>query len=131
MRLGMKAFFALILTSCFQDDLKRLPLAPNTPIPTAPVTLLTSVSGYVIDESAACIAGATLTVVRGQALGRSVQQRTPCNAWSYDGGFILKDLTPGVALTVRVSAAGYAAQESTLVAGQVAPPVLFSPSRIP
>ena len=131
MRLAVTALAALTLTSCFQDDLNRFPVTPNGQIPTAPGIPLTSISGVVVDESGACIVNATVTVVRGQGLGRSVQQRTPCDSWSYFNGFVLKDLTPMGELTVRVTATGYAPLESTIVAGQVPPPVLFSLSRIP
>jgi hypothetical protein len=68
----------------------------------------------VINETGACIVGATVQVVRGQGLGQSITQTTPCDAWGYDGGVIFKDLTPGVEITIRASASGYAAQERTV-----------------
>jgi hypothetical protein len=52
----------------------------------------------ILDEGGACIVGATATVVRGQRLGQSITQ-TPCDAWAYGGGFVYKDLTPGVEMT--------------------------------
>jgi hypothetical protein len=69
--------------------------------------------------------------VRGQGLGQSVTQTTPCDAWGYEGGVIFRDLTPGVEMTLRASASGYAALEKTVVPSsgpQMA--VLFAPSRI-
>jgi hypothetical protein len=90
--------------------------------------------GMVVAESGVCIEGATATVVRGQGLGRSVQQKTPCDAWGYDGGFEFWDLTPGVEMTIRASAEGYAAREMTVF--PVSPGtwfsyVIFALSRIP
>jgi len=85
----------------------------------------------VVDESGVCIVGATVQVVNGQGVGQSNTQVTPCDAWSYDGGVMFRDLTPDVEMTLRASAPGYAAQEKTVVpslGGQMA--VLFVPSRI-
>jgi hypothetical protein len=85
----------------------------------------------VVDEAGVCIVGATVQVVRGQSLGQSITQTTPCDAWAYDGGVVFKDLTPGVEMTLRASASGYAAQETTVVPSsgpQMA--VLFTPSRL-
>ena len=50
----------------------------------------------VVDEGGACIAGATVQVVSGQAVGQSTTQITPCDAWSYGGGVTFHGLTPGV-----------------------------------
>jgi hypothetical protein len=85
----------------------------------------------VVDESGVCIVGATVQVVRGQGVGQSVKQTTPCDAWAYDGGFVFRDLTPGVEMTLRASASGYAEQEK-IVAPSSGPQmaVLFAPSRI-
>jgi len=89
--------------------------------------------GMVIADSGVCIDGATVTVVRGQALGRSITQTTPCDAWAYDGGFSFTDLTPGVEMTIRATAPGYNAREMTLVpwSGGQHMAVLFELSRIP
>jgi len=56
-----------------------------------------------------------VTVVRGQRLGQSITQTTPCDAWAYDGGFVFNNLTPGVEMTLRTSAVGYAPVEKTVV----------------
>jgi hypothetical protein len=84
----------------------------------------------VVDESGLCIAGATVQVVRGQGLGQSITQTTPCDAWGYDGGVVLRDLTPGVEMTLRASASGFAAQESVVPAPGPQMAILFTPSRI-
>jgi hypothetical protein len=83
----------------------------------------------VVDEAGLCIVGATIEVVDGA--GHAVTQTTPCDAWAYDGGVVFRDLTPGVEMTLRASASGYAAQEKTVVPSlgpQMA--VLFTPTRI-
>jgi uncharacterized protein (DUF39 family) len=69
----------------------------------------------VIDETGVCIVGATVQVVRGQGLGQNITQSTPCAAWDYDGGFVFRDLAPGVEMTLRASAPGYTAEEKTVV----------------
>jgi len=83
-----------------------------------------------VDEGGACIDGATFEVVRGQSAGVSVPQTTPCDAWSYDGGVLFKDLTPGVAMTLRATAPGWAPLEMTVVPTAASYSVtLFTPSR--
>jgi len=54
-------------------------------------------------------------VVDGQAKGQQRIQETPCDAWSYGGGFEFKNLIPGVALTIRASAPGWQTAEKTFV----------------
>ena len=86
----------------------------------------------VVDESGVCIEGATVQVVRGQRLGTIITQTTPCDAWSYgDDGVIFIGLTPGVEMTLRASASGYAALERTVIptSGGLTP-ILLTPSRI-
>ena len=65
----------------------------------------------VLTTSGGCIEGATIQIVfRGNA-GEPLTQRTPCSAWDYDGGVMLTDLTPGVEVTLRGAAPGYAPRE--------------------
>lgn len=71
--------------------------------------------GMVIEASGVCIAGATATVVGGQAIGQTIRQEIPCDAWAYDGGFLFTNLTPGVPMTIRASASGYVEREMTVV----------------
>ncbi len=103
--------------------------APGEP-PPGPAPSLTFLWGMVVDGSGACIVDATVTVVRGQRLGQSIQQTTPCNAWGYDGGFFFEGLTPGIEMTLRVAAPGYVQEEWTVTPSlgpQMA--VIFGPSR--
>lgn len=83
--------------------------------PSSPATRDASLWGMVIDGSGSCIAGATIRVVAGQAVHRTVAQQSPCGAWDYGGGFLLNGLTPGLAMTLRVSAPGYVAKDTTVV----------------
>jgi hypothetical protein len=71
--------------------------------------------GYVIDGSGICVPNATIEIVDGQGVGQRIRQETPCGAWDYGGGFTIKELTSGIALTVRASAPGFVTQEETFV----------------
>jgi len=68
----------------------------------------------VVTHGGVCIAGASVEVVRGQRVGPSVVQDTPCDAWSYDGGVMFRDLAPGVEMTLRATAPGYVTKEKTV-----------------
>jgi hypothetical protein len=117
----------LTLSGCSQENGRPLPNAPNLPAIND-----AWLWGMVVHDSGSCIVGATVSVVRGQALGRSIVQDTPCDAWAYSGGFEFKNLTPGVEMTLRASAPGYAAKEVTVVptsGGQMA--LLIEPTRLP
>ncbi len=65
-------------------------------------------------NSAICVVGAKVKVVRGQHAGQIATQTTPCDYWGYGGGFDFTGLTPGVAMTLRASAPGYASVEKTV-----------------
>ena len=132
MRIALTILSTMTLLGCSQEDVQVLPTSPVPVPPVQPASSLAWLWGMVVDESGVCIPGATATVVRGQGLGQSIKQTTPCNAWAYDGGFVFKDLTPGVEMTLRVSAGGYAVEEKTVLPSsgpQMA--VVFAPSRIP
>jgi hypothetical protein len=77
-----------------------------------------------------CLVDATIEVVRGQRTGQSITQ-TPCDLWDFGGGAWFRDLTPGVAMTLRASASGYAPQEQTVVPeDRHTADVIFTLSRI-
>ena len=132
MKVALVTLVTLILLGCSQQSSQGVPTAPGPVQTAAPVptpSAFASFWGMVVDETGVCIVGATLEVVRGQGAGLSFTQTAPCDVWSYDGGVVLMDLTPGVEMTFRAYAAGYAAQEKTIVpSGTQA--VLFTPSRI-
>ena len=101
------------------------PTLPSSPTPSGPIGspgspgpaagALGLLWGMVIDGGGACIEGATVLVLAGQGVGRTIVQRTPCDAWAYDGGFLLEDLAPGVEITLRASARGWETQEKTFL----------------
>jgi hypothetical protein len=62
--------------------------------------------------SGICIEDATLDVIRGQRAGEHYTQGL-CDIW-WVGGFEIKDLEPGVEMTLRISAPGYIPTELTV-----------------
>ena len=113
MRLAAIFSTALILFGCSPDSTQQSPTVPSPPVETAP--RLVNLLGIVIDPHGDCIEGVIVEVVSGQALGQRVTQSTPCDHWDTGGGFIFKDLTPGVAMTLRASAQGWGTQEKIVV----------------
>ena len=113
MKTALILLSTLLVLGCSSDDHG---LAQNSPIP-PPVEQepLASLWGMVVGESGACIEGATVTVVDGQGLGQSIEQTTDCDAWGYEAGFVFRNLTPGVAMTLRATAPGYGADERSVV----------------
>ena len=116
MKIAFPIFVALTMFGCSDGG---VPTAPNLPTTTASPTptpaVLTSLRGFVVEPGGACIKDAMVEVVRGQALGQRIVQDTPCDAWAYDGGFVFKELSPGVEMTLRASAPGWSTEEKTFV----------------
>ena len=122
MKILLRIVLVLAALSCYQDEALRLPVAPNPPLPPVPPSGPPIPAGsrgtvwiLVVEDSGVCVDSASATVLRGQGIGQTVQQVTPCGVWDYDGGILFKDLTPGVAMTLRVSAVGHVAQEMTVL----------------
>lgn len=98
--------------------------------------MLTRVFGrvYVDEESPVCLKGAVVSVVSGQGAGQSLVQDPNCYHWEQIG-FEFKNLTPGVAMTIRVSAPGYVTKDTTVVPWIETPytgpvtPLAITPSR--
>lgn len=127
MKIAMTMLSTLTLLGCSQDGTPRLPSTPSRPAD-QPAWLW----GMVIEDNGVCIVGATVTVVGGQALGLSVVQKTPCDAWGYGAGFEFKNLAEGVPMILRASAPGWAPKEVTAVptsGAQTA--LLIEPTRLP
>ena len=117
MRFAVIFSTALILFGCSQDSTQS-PTVPSVPSPPVQIALqLVNLRGVVVNPGGSCIEGASVEVVGGQAVGQKVMQSTPCDAWDdyFSGGFTLKDLTPGVAMTVRASAPGWGTREKNAV----------------
>ena len=115
-------FAAVTILGCSPDNAGRLPTSPGSlsgSTPSNPNLPTPNLSGLVwmmaVGQSGGCVDDATLDVVGGQGVGRSSSQIVPCGVWDYEGGIILRDLAPGVELTVRVSAPGYATKEMSLL----------------
>ena len=137
MRFVLITVVTLTLFGCSREMAQRSPTAPGPPpVPTtpAPPPELTFVWVVVIEKGGGggCIPGATVEIVRGQGLGRSVTQTTRgCSYWDPDYDAIFDGVNEGEELTLRASASGYAVKEITVVpksGGQSA--VLFELSRI-
>jgi len=81
----------------------------------------------VVDQGGACIPGATIQVVAGQHVGEPITQE-PCDAWAYSGGVEYHNLTAGVPMTLRATAPGYAAEDTTVTpaSGPVSA-IIFAP----
>lgn len=84
------------------------PLDPPTGSPTAWLWVM------VVEATGACIPGATVQVVAGQAAGNLVTQETPCSVWDYAGGVEYHKLVAGVPMTLRAAAPGYSTVDSTV-----------------
>ena len=115
MKLPLAILLAVTAFGCSLGDYTPMPFAPNPPSPPPPGGPPAWLWGMVIGQSGVCIEGATVSVVRGQALGKSARQETPCDVWAYAGGFEFRNLTPGVEMTLRAEAPGYATKEVTVV----------------
>ena len=105
----------VILFGCSRES----PTPPGSSLPSASPAPTTQTSaslwGMVIDTTGACVANATIEVVRGQGSGQRITQITPCGAWDYGGGFVFNDLTAGAEMTLRASASGWSTEEKTFI----------------
>jgi hypothetical protein len=118
MRFGAAILVIVALAGCSRESVPRIPTAPSPPAPPAPPGPGTGSAllwVMVIGESGACIDGATIQLVRAEGAGEPIPQRTPCGAWDDGGGLLLTDLTPGVELTLRGAASGYARREMSFL----------------
>ncbi|HJR33431.1 MAG TPA: carboxypeptidase-like regulatory domain-containing protein [Gemmatimonadales bacterium] len=117
MKTALNILSALTLVGCAGENPYRLPTYPEPPpdLPPGQSPSLTSLWGMVVAESGVCIVGATVTVVKGQSLGQTITQTTPCDAWDYANGFVFRNLTAGVEMTLRSSAMGYEPVEKIVV----------------
>ena len=132
MKSALTILGAVALWACTQPEpsgpilsgpIDSLPANP----PSNPPTANAWVWAMVIDSTGACIRGATVQVVAGQAIGDPVAQK-PCSVWDYSGGVELHNLISGVPVTLRATAPGYAAQEKTDIPfGAAQEAIIFEP----
>lgn len=115
MKFGVTILVIVALAGCSRESAPTAPASPVAPAPPAPPA---PPSGSALlwvmvmpQGSAMCLAGATVQIVGAEGAGEPIPQTTPCNVWSYDGGLLLTDLTPGVEVTLRGAASGYAPRE--------------------
>jgi hypothetical protein len=120
----------LALSGCSGDSSQALPTAPQSaPRPPAQASNSAALSGKVVDESGLGIKDAVVHVVGGQRAGESFEV-TSCGWWDYGCGFQIKDLIPGVEITLRATAPGYSPKEETVVPWTLSQEVNFGLDRI-
>jgi hypothetical protein len=120
MRLALAILTMLTFLGCSGDGAG--PAAPASPPPTFPSPPSPTpdssawVWAMVVAErgSGLCILDATVEVIAGQGLGQSAKQSEPCDIW-WIGGVEFKNLTAGVEITLRASAAGYVPEDKTVI----------------
>jgi hypothetical protein len=109
----------LALSGCSGDSSQPLPTAPSftqsPPLPTGQPGQRAWLWGMVVDKYGTCIEGAVVHVVSGQRAGESREQVTRCDVWDIVPGFQFDNLVPGVEMTLRATAPGYASKEQTFV----------------
>ena len=111
----------VVLAGCSSEGVPPIPTAPTSPVAPAPPAPPPPTTGsallwvMVLADSGACIEGATIQIVGAQGAGEAIPQKTPCDAWGYDGGLLLEDLTPGVKVTLRGAAPGYTPREESFL----------------
>jgi len=122
---------ALMAVSCGGDTLSSAEMygsgsssppraSSDTPAATTPAdTISRAASGWLwlmaVDGRGVCIENAGFEIVSGQGAGLTRTQSANCDAWSYDGGYMLYGLVPGSPMKIRASATGYLAVEKTVV----------------
>jgi hypothetical protein len=113
---------AVVLAGCSREGVPPTPTAPTSPVAPAPPAPPPPTTGSALlwvmvlpSDSAICIEGATIQIVGAQGAGEAIPQETPCDYWGYDGGLLLKDLTPGVEVTLRGAATGYTPREMSFL----------------
>jgi hypothetical protein len=109
MRYAVMILAAAALSGCGLEGPGPFVTTPSTDAP----PLRTKVFGFVLGEDF-CIDRASVTVVSGQGAGQTLVQDPNCYVWG-EVGFEFKDLTPGVAMTIRFSAPGYVTKDTTVV----------------
>lgn len=106
----------LIALSCAACSGQTLPAGPTPELRSPvdrPAPARATIAVMAVQENGICIEDAVLDIVSGQRAGEHYAPQGFCDAW-WIGGFELRDLEPGVDLTLRFSAPGYASTEWTV-----------------
>ena len=119
MRSGPKLLAALALSACGGDAASRPVMQRPALVPAVEAPATSTATAWlwvmVVDHSGVCVPKAVIVVVRGQDSGQVVTPSADCDAWSYDGGHMFRDLAPNVPMTIRASAPAYSTEEKTIV----------------
>ena len=118
MKFGVTLLVIVALAGCSRESVPRIPTAASPlAAPASPVLRTGSALLWVmvLENGGACLEGATIQIVRAEGAGEAIPQGTPCGAWDYGGGLLLTDLTPGVEVTLRGAASGYAPREMSFL----------------
>ncbi len=112
----------VVLAGCSNEGVSPPPTAPTSPVAPAPPAPPPPTTGSALlwvmvlpADSGQCIEGATIQIVGAEGAGKAIPQGTPCDAWGYDGGLLLEDLTLGVKVTLRGAATGYKPREMSFL----------------
>jgi hypothetical protein len=117
-------FVAVSLPGCSAQTPATPSPAGASPPRESPVR---TVYGVVIDGRGACIAGAMVEVIAGQAIGLKSAQSGPCDAWWPFNGFQFRNLIPGLSLRLRATAPGHLPKEMTVMPDLQAVEFLLDP----
>jgi hypothetical protein len=111
----------IAMVGCSRNDTQHSPTIPGPPVSTSAAPAYFGY-GYVVDSTGVCLEGATVQqIVDGQAVGQSVAQTMPCNAWDYSNGFSFKPPVPSVEVTIRAAAPGWTSCDITFAPQSNAP----------
>lgn len=119
MKFPVTALIALTLAGCSPAVPSSPTANPTTPTLDSPNPADAATNGWIwamaVERTGACVADAAFEIVSGQSpSGDIIRQETPCSVWDYGGGIMLRNLTTGVAMTLRASAPGYNTVERSL-----------------
>jgi hypothetical protein len=124
MRYGPLFLAALVLVACSGDRTFLTATGrPPPPAVAAPSAQIDSTSDratgwlwlMVVDPFEVCVDGAVVEIASGPGKGLKGTPLASCDAWDWEGGFLIYGLVPGDSITIRASASGYQDAEKTFV----------------
>lgn len=112
----------LVLVACSGDRTTATgrPPPPSIAAPSAQIDSTSDrATGWlwvmVLDPSGVCVDGAVIEIVSGQGKGLEGAPLATCDAWNWEGGYLIYGLDPGESLTIHASASGYQDGEKTFL----------------